>query len=91
MSNIIKSISALLLITVSSISYAETSNAMTLVLAKKQVNEYRALRRVCTVSILDTKQDCFKELKQLTHKYKAAKHYLVKNRPSEELILGYIH
>ncbi len=91
MSNIIKSISVLLVVFVSSISYAETSDSMTLALAKKQVNEYRALRRVCTVSILDTKQDCFKELQQLTHKYKAAKFFLVKNRPSEELILGYIN
>lgn len=87
MSTMIKSISILLFVFVSSFAYSET---MTVRAAQKQVAEYQALRRVCTVSILDTKQGCFKELKELTHKYKSAKHYLVMNRPQkEELIVGY--
>ncbi len=82
-----KCISILALVFFSGISYAEE---MTLKSAHRQVNEYQALRRVCTVSILDKKQLCFSDLVELTKKYKAAKRFIAMNKPAnEELVLGY--
>ncbi len=88
MSAVSKCISILALFFFSSISYAEE---MTLKSAQRQVDEYQALRRVCTVSILDKKQVCFSELVELTKKYKTAKRFLVQNKPAnEELVLGFV-
>ncbi len=87
MSTASKCISIFALFFFSCISYAEE---MTLKSAQRQIDEYQALRRVCTVSILDKKQVCFSELVELTKKYKAAKRFLVLNKPAnEELVLGF--
>ncbi|MFL0800122.1 MAG: hypothetical protein K6L80_06735 [Agarilytica sp.] len=82
-----KSIFIFALIIFSSLAYAED---MTLKSAQRQVDEYQALRRVCTVSILDKKQLCFRELVDLTKQYKTAKRFIISNKPAnEELALGF--
>lgn len=87
MSTTLKSIVVLMFIFSSNIAVADT---MTLASAQKQVDEYRALRKVCTVSILERKQECFKDLVELTQKYKDAKRFLVINAPvNEEVFVGF--
>ncbi len=72
------------------LSSASFANTMTLASAQKQINEYRALRKVCTVSILERKQTCFKDLKKLTDKYKQAKLFITINTPiDEEVFVGF--
>ncbi len=85
MSTTLRVILSLLVCCCASITLAQDEP---LAVAERQVEEYRALRKLCTVKRFEEKKQCFKELEQRTEQYQHAKLYLDRyNAPRQDLAL----
>lgn len=79
-------------LTIPTLALASTfsfADAMTSEQAKQHVEEYRLLRKQCTVATLAKKQACFHELNSMTSTYKQAKNTLATNQGKPSILVGY--
>ncbi|MFL0810091.1 MAG: hypothetical protein K6L76_06730 [Agarilytica sp.] len=86
MSKLLGYISIPALVFASAFSFAD---AMTEEQAKQHIEEYRLLRKQCTVASFAKKQACFHELNLMTSAYKSAKTTLAANKGKPSVLIGY--